>query len=153
MIFSFYKNLTQMRSFTSWQRLQYACICFSSTLLNDFSSDNLNHRCNPADRTVQAIILMKWTEPLNIVFACKGKEQQLRYINQTVDHGNSTVKDKSNQNREMHEAASMHHQPLFAWKPKPSFCRGRWKTVALFTLWAKLTRHVLQSKSWHCRVP
>lgn len=62
--------------------------------------------------TVQAVIHMKWTEPLNIVFAYKGKEQQRTDINQTVDHGNSTVKDKTNKNREMCEAASMHHQPV-----------------------------------------
>lgn len=36
---------------------------------------------------------------------------------------------------------------------KQSFCRLRWKAVALCTLWSKLTRHVLLSKSWHCRVP
>lgn len=59
---------------------------------------------------------MKWTKTL--VFACKGNKQQLRYINQTVDRGNSAVKDKPNKNREMCEAASMHHQPLFAWKPR-----------------------------------
>ena len=72
---------------------------------------------HPTDRNVQAIIHIKWTEPLNNVFACKGKEQPLRDINQIVDHGNTTVKSKTNKNKEMYEAASMHHQPLLAWKP------------------------------------
>jgi len=55
---------------------------------------------HPADRNVQAITHVKWTEPLNKVFAYKGKEQQQRDINQIVGHGNTTVKGKTNENEE-----------------------------------------------------
>lgn len=72
---------------------------------------------HPTNGNVPPIIRVKWTEPLNNVFARKGNEQQLRDINQIVDHGDTTVKDKNNKNKEMYVAASMHHQPLFAWTP------------------------------------
>lgn len=64
------------------------------------------------DRNVRAIVHVKWAEPLNNVFACKGKEQQLRDINQIVDRGNTTVNSKANKNKDVYESASMHHQPL-----------------------------------------
>lgn len=64
------------------------------------------------DRNVRAIAHVKCAEPLNNVFASKGKEQQLRSINQIVDRGNTTVNSKANKNKDMYESASMHHQPL-----------------------------------------
>lgn len=71
---------------------------------------------HPTDRNVQVVTHVKWTESLNNIFACKGKEEQLRDINQVVNHGNTTVKGKTNKSKEMYEAASVHHWALFAWK-------------------------------------
>lgn len=106
---------------------------------------------HPTNGNVPPIIHVKWTEPLNNAFACKGSEQQLRDINQIVDCGNATVKDKNKKNKEMYVAASMHHQPLFAWTPDNKQFLKRWKAVALCILRAKLTVYVLLSKSWSCR--
>lgn len=60
-----------------------------------FSSDNLKHvpwkeRDNNTGHNIHT------TEPLSNIFASKGKEKQLRGINLIVDHGNTTVKGKTN---------------------------------------------------------
>lgn len=107
-------------------------------------------KTHPTDRIVQAVIYLKWTETLNIVFACTGKGQKLRYIIKLLIMEILQWKIKLTR---IEKCMRLLLRITSLCLPenldnKPYFCRVRWKAVVLGTLWAKLIRHLLQLKSY-----